>query len=141
MSLRPGRHGGMASSELTEIIERNAQFLAVRRSGRGDGMCGLHNSVTGNYICGIGGGWLAEHTFYRNIAPSCVRGWRNILYDLVRGRHVRPTKEIRRVLGDEDTRNAIDYGGRTIPDRYADDMRRYVEEESKTRHVRGIYAS
>ena len=138
MRYQPGRHGGMVSSEFTSLIERNAQFLSVRRTGRGDGVCGLHNAITGNYIMGRGGGWMPEVTFYRDISPQCIRGWRNILFELVRIRHVRATKEIRRVLGDEDTNNAIDRRIGYLPDRYADTARRYTEEEKTTRHVRNV---
>ena len=68
----------MPSSEFTAIVERNAQFMAVRRTGRGDGLCGLYQSVSGRYICGITEGVMPEYTFYRERAPQCIRGWRNI---------------------------------------------------------------
>src|SRR5437867_1095317 len=118
--LRPGRHGGMPSSELEHIIARNASFLTVGRAGSGDGQAGLYNSITGEYIAGIGGGWLYEYSRMMNRKYGCEctpmglcrtgmhgtllsRGWRNILYDLVTRRYVRPTKEIKRVLGHRDT--------------------------------------
>ncbi len=105
--LRPGQHGGMPSSTLAELVERNSDFLTVRRFGRGDGGAGLHNSVSNRYVGGIGGGWLPEYSLMLNRAPALVRGWRNILHDLVRGHHVRPTKPVRRMFGDYETNCAL----------------------------------
>lgn len=130
--MRPGRHGGMPSSELESIITRNANFLSVRRAGSGDGQAGLYHGITGEYIGGIGGGWLPEYS--RNLQPkydcACtpgghcrsgahgiylVRGWRNILYELLTSGRVRVTKEISAVLGHEDAHNARDYGMMRAP--------------------------
>lgn len=127
-----GRHGSMASSELESVIVRNSQFLAVRRTGSGDGVAGLIDAVTGKFIAGIGGGRLPEFSRMANPIYDCectpggtcttgyhgtglVRGWRNILYDLVSRRKVRDTKEVRRVLGDNDTHRALDYGSVAAP--------------------------
>lgn len=117
----------MSSSELESIIVRNAQFCTVLRAGTGDGAAGLIDSMTGAHIAGIGGGRIPEYSRMNAPQYDCpctpggtcttgyhgiglVRGWRNILYDLVTGRWVRPTREIKRVLGDFDTRLALDYG-------------------------------
>lgn len=126
MALRPGRHGGMSSSEFTELVQRNSDFLTVNRFGRGDGGAGLHNSITGKYVAGIGGGWLREYSWHDKPAYGCActpeglcrsgyhgtglhRGWRNILYDLVQRSKVRPTKAIKRLLGDYETMMALDH--------------------------------
>lgn len=119
----------MPSSEFTSLIERNAEFLSVRRTGRGDGLCGLYHSVNGAYIMGIGGGILPEFTFY---APHCVRGWRNILYDLVSKRHVRGSREIRRVMGNETVSDALEYGHIKAPFAPADESSRYAHEFHKS---------
>jgi hypothetical protein len=130
--MRPGRHGGMPSSELENIIARNGNFLSVLRAGSGDGHAGLYNSITGEYLGGIGGGWLPEHSRMMQPAYDCactpgghcrtgahgiylVRGWRNILYDLVTQRRVTPSKEIRRILGDRQVHLALDYGAVAAP--------------------------
>lgn len=137
----PGRHGSMASSEFVSLIERNAEFLAVRRSGRGDGICGLYKAVSGEYVCGIGGGVLPAYTFYRNEVPQCVRGWRNILWDLVRSRHVRASKEIKKVLGTDDTNSALDGKAILAPHRPADDAHRYADEARRSDHIRGVHGA
>lgn len=122
----------MASSELESIIVRNSQYCAVLRAGTGDGVAGLIDSMTGEYFAGIGGGRIPEFSRMTQPVYDCectpggtcttgrhggglVRGWRNILYDLVHARKVRNTREIRRVLGDEDTYKALDYGPVTAP--------------------------
>lgn len=106
----PGRHGSMPSSELELIIARNSQFLAIRRAGAGDGMAGLYDGITGKFIQGIGGGRIPEWSYMRNEAPRLVRGWRNILYELLHKRKLIPSRDIRRVLGDYTVRNVLDYG-------------------------------
>lgn len=123
----PGRHGTLASSELESLVRRNGTFLAVIRAGTGDGEAGLYNSVTGDYYGPICGGRLSELSTHRFLAYGCactprgtcrsgrhgnwqVRGWKNTLYALVAERVLRPTKEIRRYLGDELTWRAYDYG-------------------------------
>lgn len=113
--LIPGRHGSMSSSELESIIIRNSDFLSVRRAGRGDGIASLHHAVSGKFIAGIGGGRIPEYSLMRDYAPRLVRGWRNILYDLLHRRHVRPTPEIRRLLGDRMVVQAVDYGLNKVP--------------------------
>lgn len=116
--MRPGRHGGMSSSELEGIISRNGNFLSVRRAGDGDGEAGLYHSVSGAYIAGIGGGWIPEYSTHRILDYGCecnptgkcrtglhgrilVRGWRNIVYELVARGVVHTSKQIRRLLGEE----------------------------------------
>ena len=116
--MRLGRHGGMTSSELEMIITRNGNFLTVIRAGDGDGQAGLYNSITGNYLGGIGGGWIPEHSTHRDLDYGCpcneqgkcrtgahgrylIRGWKNICYELMVKGHISGTKEIRRLLGDE----------------------------------------
>ena len=37
-ALRPGRHGGMTSSEFEQILIRNSNFMTVRRAGSGQGL-------------------------------------------------------------------------------------------------------
>ena len=100
----------MPSSELELIIARNSQFLAIRRAGAGDGMAGLYDGITGKFIQGIGGGRIPEWSYMRNEAPRLVRGWRNILYELLHKRKLIPSRDIRRVLGDYTVRNVLDYG-------------------------------
>ena len=98
----------MASGELELIIARNSDFLSVRRTRSG---AGLYHSVTGEYYGGIGNGWLPEYS--RHLGPNntyLVRGWRNILYEFLVKHRVRPTKEVRRLLGDSEARAAYDYG-------------------------------
>jgi hypothetical protein len=101
----------MSSGELELIITRNADFLAVRRDGDGDGQAALYNSITGQFIAGIGGGWLPEFSRFRNADNTyLIRGWRNIVYELVARHRLKPTREIRKLLGDRDAMNAHDYG-------------------------------
>src|SRR3972149_7048130 len=101
----------MPSSELERVIVRNANFLVVRRAGSGDGQAGLHDSVTGKFIAGIGGGWLPEYSFYAKPDNThLIRGWRNILYELLARPRVRPTREIRKLLGEQEAYDARDYG-------------------------------
>ena len=130
--MRPGRHGGMPSSELEFLIARNSDFLVIRRAGSGDGQAGVVDSVTGNYILGIGGGWLPEYSRYLKPSYDCactpngecrtgahgtnlVRGWRNIAYELVARNRLRPTKTVRRLLGDYEAQEARYYGLLTAP--------------------------
>lgn len=132
MSMRPGRHGGMPSSTLEEIILRNANFLSVRRNGSGDGQAGLYNAVSGAYISGIGGGWIPEYSKMQNQKYGCacnpsglcrtgmhgtglIRGWRNILFELLTAGRLRPTKEVKKMLGEAETYRALDYGLSATP--------------------------
>lgn len=125
--MRPGRHGSMPSSELESILTRNGNFLSVIRAGSGDGNAGLYNAVTGEYLGGIGGGSIPEYSRMTKLDYGCacnptglcrtglhgillVRGWRNILYELVYKRVVSKTKEIRRILGSS-TVNMLEYQG------------------------------
>ena len=110
-----GRHGSMPSSELELLIARNSQFLAVRRAGAGDGIAGLYDSITGKYLQGVGGGRIPEWSNMRETAPRLVRGWRNLLYELLHKRRLRPTREIRSLLGDSTVRDVLDYGLRAQP--------------------------
>jgi len=124
-ALRPGRHGGMTSSEFEQILIRNSNFMTVRRAGSGDGFAGFHCALTGDFVLGIGGGWLPEYSRHKSPKYDCectpgglcrsgrhgtqlVRGWRNVLFDLVSRGRVRATDEIRRVLGSESTSDAIE---------------------------------
>lgn len=115
----------MTATDLEGIILRNAKnFLWVHRAGGGaahstEGSTGgLYNSVSGQYICAVGGGWLPEYSRMMRLKWGCEcspsaecqtgahgtqlkRGWRNILYELFCKGHVRESKEIRRTLGDE----------------------------------------
>ena len=130
--MRPGRHGGMASSELEMIIARNGNFLSVRRAGDGDGQASVYNNVTGDFVGAIGGGWLPEYSCNTKPAYKCectptgtcrtgahglglVRGWRNILYELLAKRRISLSKEIRRTLGSHSAIQAFDYGMVTAP--------------------------
>lgn len=130
--MRPGRHGGMSSGELEQIIARNGCFLSVRRAGDGDGYAGLYNSVTGEFILGINGGWLPEYSRMRKLNYKCpctprgtcrtgqhgtdlLRGWRNVLYELVSRGRVSATREIQRVLGQREALDARDYGMQHAP--------------------------
>lgn len=123
----PGRRGVMPSSELEHLILRNSDFLYVCRAGDGDGRAGLYSSITGEYIHPIQGGVLPEYSRHNNPDYDCactkgglcrtsmhgtglVLGWRNILFKLLVMRKLRPTKEIRRVLGSEDVYKAYNYG-------------------------------
>ena len=110
MAYYPGRHGSISSGELEEAIARNTNFASVRRSGRDDGNAGLVCTVTGKYLGGIGGGRIPEWSYMRDAAPRLVRGWRNILYEFVHRRSVRPGREIRKLLGDSVIRDVLDYG-------------------------------
>lgn len=114
--MRPGRHGGMASSELELIIARNGNFLTVVRAGSGDGQAGLYNGVTGEYLGGIGGGWLPEYSFHKNPNKTgLIRGWRNLLYELLARGRVHASREIQKVLGRVEALDARDYGMVTAP--------------------------
>ena len=127
--MRPGRHGGMSSGEFELILARNSNFMTVRRSGGGAGFAGFHCSVTGEFILGIGGGWLKEYSRMINPKWACAcypdsapkgfckkgihgtqlaRGWRNILFELVSKDRVKASKEIVAILGPTDSNNAID---------------------------------
>lgn len=125
--MRPGRHGGMASSELELILARNGNFLSVRRAGSGDGFASLHNGITGEFILGINGGWLPEYSRMQSPKYDCdctpggycrtgahgialMRGWRNILYELVARGRVHVTREVMKMLGGYEARDAKDYG-------------------------------
>jgi len=125
MALRPGRHGSTSSGELETVISRNGNYLTILRSGGGDGTAGIHSAITGDYVYGLGGGQLPEYSRMRFpqqggclCTPSgecrsgahgtwMIRGWRNILYDLVSRGIVRPSKEIRTWLGDTQTQQAL----------------------------------
>jgi hypothetical protein len=105
----------MPSSELEALITRNSQFLTVRRSGSGDGVAGLCSSITGEHIRGLGGGRIPEYSYMRDEAPRLVRGWRNILHELITMRFVWPSREIKRLLGTEAVNRALDYGTVNVP--------------------------
>lgn len=130
--LLPGRHGSMSSGELEQVIRRNSDFLSIVRAGDGDGRAGLYNSVTGDYLGGVGGGRIPEYSRCTKLDYDCActpgglcrtgqhgtllsRGWRNLLYDLLSRHYLRPTKEILRLLGDESVYKAYDYGAATAP--------------------------
>jgi len=123
----PGRHGSMTSSQLESVILRNSDFLAVVRAGEGEGRAGLYEAVSGEYIHPIQGGVLPEYSRHNKLEYDCscttgglcrssmhgtqlVLGWRNILFALLIKRKVRPTPEIRRMLGSHETLQAYDYG-------------------------------
>lgn len=124
----PGlRHGVMPSSELEHLILRNSEFLYVCRAGDGDGRAGLYSSITGEYIHPVQGGLLPEYSRHNNPEYNCsctqggycrtslhgtslVLGWRNILFKLLTMKKLRPTKEIKRVLGADEVMKAYDYG-------------------------------
>jgi hypothetical protein len=106
----PGRHGSIPSGELEQIISRNGQYISVRRAGSGDGLAGVVHAITGEFILGLGGGRIPEWSNMRDVAPRLTRGWRNIMYELLHRRRIRPTREIRRLLGDRAVRDAMDYG-------------------------------
>lgn len=124
----PGRHGSMSSGELELLIARNSQFLAVRRSGAGDGVAGLYDGITGEFINGIGGGRIPEWSYMRDTAPRLVRGWRNILYEILHKRKLIPTKEIRKWLGDSVMRDVMDYGLRGSPKFSPEPTKVYVSD-------------
>jgi len=108
---RPGRHGSMTNSELELLICRNAEFLAVRRTGSvNGGSVALINAITGEYLRGIGPGRIPEYSHMLAVSPRLVRGWRNIMYELLSMRKLRPTKEVRSWLGDETVTRCFDYG-------------------------------
>lgn len=101
----------MPSSELESIVTRNGNFLTVLRAGSGDGNAGLYNSVSGEYLGGIGGGALPEYSRHLNPdGTGLVRGWRNILYELLARKRVRLSKEIKRILGEHEAFKAYEYG-------------------------------
>lgn len=131
--MRPGRHGTMSNGELEQIIVRNANFVTVRRAGSGDGYVSVNNAVTGEFILGINGGRLPEYSRMMNLDRNCpcspgrecrtgkhgkalLRGWRNILSELVARRRVRVTAEIMRVLGGYEARQIRDYGQEYAPE-------------------------
>ena len=112
----PGKHGSVSNSELELFICRNSQFLSVRRTGSASGgSVGLYNSITGEYLSGIGPGRIPEYSHIVNSTPSLVRGWRNIIYELLIVRKLSPTKEVRKWLGDISVREAQDYGRQRSP--------------------------
>jgi len=113
--LYAGRHGSMSSGELEHVIARNSQFLAVVRTGAGDGRCGLYDSVSGKYIMGVQPGRVPEYSFIQEEAPRMQRGWRNILYELIVKGKLVPNKTVRRRLGDDMVRDAMDYGFQRSP--------------------------
>ncbi len=114
--MRPGRHGGMSSSELETIIARNSDFITILRSGYGEGQAGVHNSITGSFILGLGGGWLPEYSLHKNPDKTyLIRGWRNIAYELLTRRRLRPTVEIKKLLGYKEALDARDYRFGTAP--------------------------
>jgi len=102
----------MPSSELEAFLTRNTEFCVVRRSGSGDGVAGLHCTITGKRVRGIGGGRIPEYSYMREFAPRLVRGWRNICYEMLAMRRMRITKETIRVLGRRFVYEAFDYGMR-----------------------------
>ena len=127
MSARiPGRHGSIPSGELEQIVMRNS-ILAVCRAGGGDGIAGLMDSITGTYIQGLGGGRLPEWSIMRDEAPRLVRGWRPILYELLHKRLLRPTREIRYLLGDSVVRDVVDYGLAAQPQASPEPSRLYLD--------------
>jgi hypothetical protein len=115
----------MSSGEFEQILIRNSNFMSVRRAGSGDGFAGFHCALTGQFVLGIGGGYLPEYTYHKKPKYDCectpgglcrsgrhgtemARGWRNVLFDLVCRGRVKATDEIHRILGDESTRDAIE---------------------------------
>ncbi len=112
----PGKHGSVSNSELELFICRNSQFLSVRRTGSASGgSVGLYNSITGAYLRGIGPGRIPEYSHILATTPSLVRGWRNIVYELLVMSKLSPTKEVRHWLGDLCVRDAQDYGNLRMP--------------------------
>ena len=114
----------MTASELEGIILRNGDFLWVHRAGGGVAQStegstgGLYRGISGEYLMAVGGGWLPEYSRMMDLLFDCPctpggecrsgahgrrlkRGWRNILYEVLARGYIRPTLEIRRVLGDE----------------------------------------
>lgn len=119
----------MSSGEFEQLITRNANFLSVRRAGSGNGFAGLHCAITGKLVLGIGGGTLPEHSFMKKPKWACecyhpnapkgfcktgahgtelVRGWRNVLFELVARGRVKASEQILNVLGTEDAQNAVE---------------------------------
>jgi len=112
----PGKHGSITNSELELLICRNAEFLSVKRSGSADGgSAGVYDSITGEYLRGIGPGRIPEYSTMLERAPKLVRGWRNILYDLLTMHRLRPTREVRSWLGDHVVTQCLDYGITQVP--------------------------
>lgn len=124
-TLRPGRHGGMSSGEFEQILIRNSNFMTVRRAGSGDGTAGFYCALTGKYVLGVGGGWLPEYSHHKNPKYDCectpgglcrsgkhglwlVRGWRNVLFDLVSRGRVKGTEQVHTILGTESFRDAVE---------------------------------
>lgn len=122
--MRLGRHGSMSSSEFESIISRNGNFLSVRRAESG---AGLYNGISGEFICGIGNNRLPEYS--RNIVPkydcACtpgghcrsgshgiymVRGWRNIMYELLSNGRIRISRQVKGLLGEKEAFDAKEYG-------------------------------
>src|SRR5262245_12457789 len=112
MASRPRRQGGMSSGELELILTRDQNFLTVIRAGRGAGQAGLYNGITGSFLGGIGGGWIPEYSTHRFPAYDCacapggrcrtgahgtylVRGWRNMIHELLARKAIRSTRIIR----------------------------------------------
>jgi len=123
--MRPGRHGGMSSGEFENILTRNSNFMAVRRAGSGDGYAGFYCAITGEFVLGINGGWLKEHSYMKNRRYGCectpkglcrtgahgtllVRGWRNVLWELVSRGRVKGTDQIHTILGTPDFRDSVE---------------------------------
>lgn len=123
--MRPGRHGGMSSGEFENILTRNSNFMAVRRAGSGDGFAGFYCAITGEFVLGINGGWLKEYSYMKNRKYGCdctptglcrtgmhgtnlIRGWRNVLWELVSRGRVKATEQVHTVLGTESFRDAIE---------------------------------
>ncbi|MHC4620772.1 MAG: hypothetical protein ACYTEQ_23755 [Planctomycetota bacterium] len=118
----------MSNSELELIICRNSQFLTVRRSGSADGgSVGLYNSITGEYLRGIGPGRIPEYSYMLPVAPRLVRGWRNIMYDLLTMGKLMPTKEIRSWLGSDVVSDVMDYGLRAAPMETPEPTKVYID--------------
>lgn len=110
-----GKHGSMSSGELELILARNIQFCTVRRAGSGDGVAGICSSITGKRVRGIGGGRIPEYSYMRDRSPRLVRGWRNIMFDLLTMRVLRPSRGIRRWMGRQMINDALDYGIQKAP--------------------------
>jgi hypothetical protein len=105
----------MSSGELEAILTRNTEFCTVLRSGPGGGVAGLYSSINGEYIRGIGGGRLPEYSYMREELPRLVRGWRNVCYELLVMKKLRPTPEIIKLLGRRPVYEAIDRGTQAAP--------------------------
>lgn len=125
--MRSGRHGSMSSGELECIITRNGNFLTVLRAGGGDGQAGVHDAVTGRFLCGIGGGQIPEYSRNAKLSYDCacspggqcrsgahgtvlVRGWRNILHEMLARHILSPSLQLNRLLGREAVSMVYDYG-------------------------------